>query len=309
MFDKFTTQSKNQQTIVRYVESSRVGIQLLNLSRCAIGYLVRGEKRIYCGDTYRTVLRGEIFFLGMGAHYVEDIPEEGKNFEQIVVFYSPALLQRIFVDLNTTYLLNLNNNHLCERCRNTNFISVEGRGMMHGLFTNIWSYLQDDNFIHDETAEYIKMTEIIYLIVVHGDNCLKALVLKNADASFGDFEQLIYANLFNEISLEELASQSHRSLTSFKKEFKRHFTVSPHRWFTHQRLMRSRILLISTSLSISEIGNECAFPNTSHFIKLFKKEYGTTPAAYRYEHCHRKLSIGGGSEVVTGESVVESVAL
>jgi AraC-like DNA-binding protein len=48
--------------------------------------------------------------------------------------------------------------------------------------------------------------------------------------------------------------------------------------------MQSRLLLISTSKSISEIGNECTFPNTSHFIKLFKKEFGCTPAIYRSRH-------------------------
>lgn len=48
--------------------------------------------------------------------------------------------------------------------------------------------------------------------------------------------------------------------------------------------MHSRLLLISTSKSISEIGNECTFPNTSHFIKLFKKEYQMTPATYRHRH-------------------------
>ena len=50
--------------------------------------------------------------------------------------------------------------------------------------------------------------------------------------------------------------------------------------------MQSRLLLISTSKSISEIGIECTFPNTSHFIKLFKKQYGTTPAIYRSRHCN-----------------------
>ena len=54
--------------------------------------------------------------------------------------------------------------------------------------------------------------------------------------------------------------------------------------YIRQRLMHSRLLLISTSKSISEIGNECTFPNTSHFIKLFKKEYQMTPATYRHKH-------------------------
>ena len=73
-----------------------------------------------------------------------------------------------------------------------------------------------------------------------------------------------------DISVEELAGKCNRSLTSFKKEFRKHFFEPPHKWFIRQRLMHSRLLLISTNKSISEIGNDCNFPNTSHFIKLFK---------------------------------------
>ena len=66
--------------------------------------------------------------------------------------------------------------------------------------------------------------------------------------------------------------------------------MPPHRWFIKQRLIQSRLLLISTSKSISEIGIECTFPNTSHFIKLFKKQYGTTPAIYRNTHCNQLVN-------------------
>ena len=38
------------------------------------------------------------------------------------------------------------------------------------------------------------------------------------------------------------------------------------------------------SAAIAEIGTACAFPNTSHFIKLFRKQYGMTPATYRARH-------------------------
>jgi AraC-like DNA-binding protein len=34
-------------------------------------------------------------------------------------------------------------------------------------------------------------------------------------------------------------------------------------------------------MTISEIGAQCAFTNISHFIKLFKRHYKTTPAALR----------------------------
>ncbi len=255
------------------------------LSRYAIGYVVRGTKHIYYGDACHTVSKGEIFYMGVGNHYVEDIPEEGRPFEQVIVYYSPELLQRTLLYLNMNYSINISNSHSCDRCRRLNHVSTEASSTLRSFFTHAVSYLQDDNFMHDEAAENIKLTELMYLIVSQSDGCLKSKILSNMDASRDNFEQIIYSHIFCDISIEELSTLCNRSLTSFKKEFKRHFYMPPHRWFIRQRLMQSRLLLISTSKSISEIGIECTFPNTSHFIKLFKKEYGTTPAIYRHRHC------------------------
>lgn len=278
-------QNDNQPTIVKYVGANYGGIQLLALSRYAIGYVVRGTKHIYYGDACHTVSKGEIFYMGVGNHYVEDIPEEGRPFEQVIVYYSPELLQRTLLYLNMNYSINISNSHSCDRCRRQNHVSTEASSTLRSFFTHAVSYLQDDNFMHDEAAENIKLTELMYLIVSQSDGCLKSKILSNMDASRDNFEQIIYSHIFCDISIEELSTLCNRSLTSFKKEFKRHFYMPPHRWFIRQRLMQSRLLLISTSKSISEIGIECTFPNTSHFIKLFKKEYGTTPAIYRHRHC------------------------
>lgn len=305
---------ESHPTIVRYVEANSCGIHLFNLSRCAIGYVVRGMKHIYYGDTHYTISRGDIFYLGVGNHYVEDFPDEGRPFEQIVVYYSPALLQRILLNLNMTYSINISNTHKCEVCSRMNHVAGAASPSLKSFFVHTASYLQDDNFMHDETAENIKMTELIYLIVSQSDCCLKSKILSNVDAAHDNFEQIIYSNIFNDISIEELATMCNRSLTSFKKEFKRHFHQSPHRWFIHQRLMQSRLLLISTSKSISEIGNECTFPNTSHFIKLFKKEFAFTPAIYRAHHWQQWAKEGVrplmcSQEVLLNESSPTSVAL
>ena len=285
-------------TIVKYVETNYAGIQLLHHSRCAVGYIVRGTKNIYYGDSRYTIARGEVFYMGVGNHYVEDIPEEGRNFEQIVVYYSPEQLQRILLNLNMNYSIDISNSHSCENCRRHNHVSFPATTTLRNLFNHVTSFLYEDNFIHDAAAENLKMMELIYTIVSMEDCCLRSKVLSNVDSAYGSFEQVIYSHIFHDISIEELASKSHRSLTSFKKEFKRHFMMPPHRWFIRQRLMQSRLLLISTSKSISEIGNECTFPNTSHFIKLFKKEYGATPAIYRSRHSSFQVSaLEGYSDV------------
>ena len=274
-----------QPTIVKYAEHNNTGIHLLQLSRCAIGYVIRGTKHIYYGDERHSITKGEIFYMGVGNHYVEETMEEGKPFEQILIYYTPAQLQRILLNLNMNFSINVTNSHQCERCRRHNHVAMPATSMMRSFFNHTANYLHDESFMRDEASENIKMTELINLIIALDDGCLKSKVLSSVDSAHDNFEQIVYMNIFNDISIEKLSEKCNRSLTSFKKEFKRHFFMPPHRWFIKQRLMQSRLLLISTSKSISEIGNECTFPNTSHFIKLFKKQYGTTPAIYRSKHC------------------------
>jgi AraC-like DNA-binding protein len=93
--------------------------------------------------------------------------------------------------------------------------------------------------------------------------------------------EVIHSNIFSNVTIGELAELTHRSLTLFKKDFRAQFGCSPHRWLVEQRLLHSRIMLSSTSATISEIANECLFVNVSHFIKLFKRRYGVTPTVYR----------------------------
>lgn len=273
--------NEGQPAIVRYVEATASGIQSLSLSRCAIGYVVRGRKRIYYGDVTYTVSRGEIFFLGIGNHYIENIPDIERPFEQIVLYYSSSLIQRILLHLNLNYSFKITNTHHCEQCRRFNHTATTASATMRSFFVHVASDLSDERFLRDETAENIKLTEMIYLILSHSEGCLKSKVVGHADTANDNFEQVVYANIFNDLSIEQLSSLTNRSLTSFKKEFRRHFDEPPHRWFITQRLLQSRLLLVSSTKSISEIGNECAFPNTSHFIKLFKRRYGLTPALYR----------------------------
>lgn len=279
-----TNSELQQPMIVKYVETLHSGIQSQTLSRFAIGYVLRGTKYIYNGDTRETISRGEIFYLGIGHHYIENCPDNTQPFEQVLFYSTPADLQRILLHLNITYGLSISNEHSCEKCRNNSFVAMPAWNSIRSFFLNTNNYLRDENFKRDQTAENIKMTELVYLIASHEDCCLKSKLLSNVDSAKENFEQIVYDHIFKEISIEELSKLTNRSLTSFKKEFKRHFQMPPHRWYIRQRLMHSRLLLISTAKSISEIGNECTFPNTSHFIKLFKKEYEMTPAAYRNKH-------------------------
>ncbi len=274
----------DQPMIVRFSTSMNCGIEPLSIARHAIGYIVRGDKYIYDGDSCLHAQRGDIFFLGKGIHHVENVSEKFSHFEQVVFYFSSEELKNIITTFGISYNLSITNDHCCNKCRTGNSLTAKSSTILKNFFNSAIDYLYDENFAHDQAAESIKTTELIYHIIVQEDCCLKSKVISCIDLEKSSFEQVIYANTFNDISIDQLAAMCNRSLTSFKKEFRRIFDTSPHQWFLRQRLSHARLLLISTQKSIAQIGVECAFPNTSHFIKLFKRSYELTPATYRYQH-------------------------
>ncbi len=280
MGEKFTL-TQNQPSVVRYTSTHNTGIEATVLTRHAVGYVVKGEKFIYDADRCLRVGRGDIFYLGIGTHHVENIVSSGSNFEQIVFYFSAEELKRIITNFAAVDNIPISNSHSCQRCRLSNRLTIPASRLLANFFTNLNTSISAGYFTHNPVAENIKLTELVFLILSHEDNCLTSKIFGSIDTNKNSFEQIIYTNIFNDVSVEELASRCHRSLTSFTKEFKRWFDTPQHQWFLKQRLNYSRLLLISTRKSISEIGMECTFPNTSHYIKLFKKFYGYTPATYR----------------------------
>ena len=208
------TPSPQQPTIVKYVQPYRNGIQSHSLNRHGIGFILRGKKFIYNGDQRLQINRGDIFYLNMGHHYTEDIPENNHPFEQIVFFYDNQQLSKILGQLSINYQLNINNNHTCSNCENRTMVIYPAWNTLKNFFTTIDQYIKEDIFSNGDAAETLKMTELLYLILSNDECCLKSKILNNIDSVKESFEQIINSSIFEDISIEELASKCGKSLTS-----------------------------------------------------------------------------------------------
>lgn len=281
---KETFSASNLPAIVKEIQSEPSDIRPLSLSRHAVGYVLKGRKLVHYGDRILQVNQGDIFFLPTGLHYVEDIPAANRPFEQVVVYYSPEQFSRYLTMLSMKFGMVIDEHHHCTNCHERQAVAYPAWKSMKSFFALIDDHLRDGLLETDVIAESLKMLELVYLIVSNPDCCIQSKVLEHSDSLKESFEQTVHNNVFTNISIEELAQLTNRSLTSFKKEFKRLFFESPHQWMIKQRLMHARLLLISSAKPVAEIGSECNFPNTSHFIKLFKKEFGLTPSVYRHRY-------------------------
>jgi AraC family transcriptional regulator len=91
----------------------------------------------------------------------------------------------------------------------------------------------------------------------------------------------IEEHLSEPIPLATLAQLTQLSPYHFCRAFKQSFGAPPHRYHATRRIERAKALLAKRSLSVTEIGLELGFCETSSFCSAFRKATGQSPNAYR----------------------------
>ncbi|MCD8185777.1 MAG: AraC family transcriptional regulator, partial [Rikenellaceae bacterium] len=172
--------------------------------------VLQGKRYIYYGDVRQEICQGSVYYLRAGTHQIEDIPKSGKPFEQIVFYYDNFQINRILNHLNLNYEMQIPQDHECPNCRNRSEVSYPAWSVLKNFFESVHHYHAENVFGQDKAAENIKMTELVYLLLSEEKCCLKRSILNNIDVSLASFEQIIYDNIFRDVTIEELAQQCTR---------------------------------------------------------------------------------------------------
>ena len=93
--------------------------------------------------------------------------------------------------------------------------------------------------------------------------------------------EFIEEHLAEDISLATLAELVDLSLYHFARAFKQSFGVPPHRYHMARRMDRARDLLQRSALSVTQIGLEIGFRETSSFTRAYRRFAGVTPSEFR----------------------------
>jgi AraC family transcriptional regulator len=93
--------------------------------------------------------------------------------------------------------------------------------------------------------------------------------------------EFIEEHLAEHVSLAALAGLVDLSLYHFARAFKQSFGAPPHRYHMARRMDHARGLLQKPALSVTEIGIQTGFRETSSFTRAFRKFTGLTPTEYR----------------------------
>jgi AraC family L-rhamnose operon transcriptional activator RhaR/AraC family L-rhamnose operon regulatory protein RhaS len=84
-----------------------------------------------------------------------------------------------------------------------------------------------------------------------------------------------------ELTVSGLSALTHYSGRQFLRLFKEATGCLPLQYITHLRMKAACVLLKETDLSVTEIAGQCGYPDSGYFSRLFQREYGISPKAYR----------------------------
>ena len=164
---------------------------------------------------------------------------------------------------------------------NEPIIMLDVSEISHACFSSMLPY-----FTHNppppENLVELKFKELVLSVLVNpvNTNLLSYLNALN-DKSQVSLQQVMHNNFSFHLGLEDYAKLSCKSVSSFKREFKKYFNDSPARWLMKKRLEKAKHLLHDTLLPITEISFECGFENPTHFSRVFKEKTGISPLQFR----------------------------
>lgn len=237
-------------------------------------HVVTGRKTWHASDGAWTGRAGDTLFFRKGASVVE------QHFDAsvcLLMIFVPDALMRATV---REVISNLKLKAMAGKPIKT-ALRVEHDVALWALFQSMRTYLSGTER-PPEPLVRLKLKELVMSVLTSGTNTELAAYFCRVGASeappIGDIMQ---ENFRYNLSLEEYAKLCHRSLSSFKREFQAQFGESPGKWLLRQRLDRSADLLRNSGMNVTEVAFESGFQDVSHFSRVFKERFGTTPVAFR----------------------------
>ncbi|MEO0603402.1 MAG: AraC family transcriptional regulator, partial [Myxococcota bacterium] len=109
---------------------------------------------------------------------------------------------------------------------------------------------------------------------------------KPTDSLVGRALRFIQRNAFRPLSLSDVAKAVHRSPTHLATTIKRNTGHTVGDWINAQRVSEAARWLSHTDASLDEVAEKVGWRDTTHFIRMFKRRHGVTPAAWRRQHRH-----------------------
>jgi AraC-like DNA-binding protein len=273
--DYLTAETSHPIQLFNYESTTSQFNNKIDLTKNAFSFLQEGFKTI--SSSHEPIsIENDAFLIMKSGHCLmtENLSETRNFYKSILLFFSDEALFQFIEKYQIT------NKHVAattaaKACKYDDFIRsfVKSLEDIHQLPLNVQQKLLQ-----------VKLEEILlYLIETKGADFLLFLIASKDDQT-SHFINVVESNKLNKLTLKELAFLSNMSVSTFKREFEKHFQQSPIKWFQNQRLEHSAFLLKNEAKRPSDIFEASGYENLSNFVHAFKTKFGVTPKQYQLQN-------------------------
>jgi AraC-like DNA-binding protein len=156
-----------------------------------------------------------------------------------------------------------------------NFYRIEARADITSLFQSLTPYFDSDVKPSEEIVK-LKLQEGIYTLLNTGKQFYPILFDFTAHWKI-DILEFMNENYMDDLTMEEIAAYTGRSLATFKRDFSKISDLTPQKWLINKRLQVAYGKLQDENKKVSDVYVDVGFKNLSHFYAAFKKQYGFSP--------------------------------
>jgi AraC-like DNA-binding protein len=234
----------------------------------ALTRVLSGEMRVVQPDQSYTFVAGDTFLLprNLPAAVIKR-PKDGRPYKSVSIYLKPDRLRDYY--RRHEFKATQPHNHKIK--------PFEKHLLLESFFTSLLPYFEMNEILPGNIIS-VKVEEAISILrnIDESTDSVLAYFEEPGKINLAEFMEKNY--MFN-MTMERFGYLTCRSLTTFKRDFKKAFNTTPQKWLTQKRLELARYQLSEKQRKPIDVYFEVGFENLSHFSYAFKKQFGYSPIA------------------------------
>ena len=237
--DELNLNSSKSIMVYDYESNTEISKQQVLLNKNTFSFLQEGAKEVFFDNSSYAIDNSQFLLMKFGhCLMTEKFSSNSKHYRSILFFFS------------NEDVLSFIRKYQLEPSNFKTFYSTylfEYDSFIKRFVDSLTDIMQ----LSKKTQERILNTKfeeiMLYLLESKGVEFLYSLI-SNSDNQKQKFIQTIESNSLNKLTIKELSFLTNMSVSTFKREFEKHFHTSPSKWFQDKRLEHSAFLLKNQSI-------------------------------------------------------------
>lgn len=236
----------------------------------ALVRVLSGEIRMVQADKSHIFGAGDCFLLPRNQPAtIIKYPKDGQPYKSILIYLRHERLKTFYT----------RHNFQATQPHHHRIKVFDKHLLLESLFASLLPYFDMTETLPADIVS-VKVEEVITILRTL-DGSMDGLLAFFDDPGKISLTEFMEQNYMFNMTLDKFGYLTGRSLTSFKRDFKKAFHTTPQKWLTEKRLALAHYHLTEKKRKPVDVYFEVGFENLSHFSYAFKKQYGYAPGESR----------------------------